>query len=396
MSDPTPDVCLSLGMGIDSVALLMNWILDAESRDFDLSQLVIVTAMTGEENEITEQLMDRYVLPVMRREGLRYVQICRAGQLKRHGYVVLDDSRDPQQMHMVGPWRLSDELRTAGTLPSVRDGFHWCSERAKGDPLDWWVADHMPAGYRHVTGYALGEEKRSTKDVKARLDKERRGKAKPCIPNHPLQTWKWDRQRCAEELWKVFKVEYPRSCCACCPFQSTAGGRPELLARWRSNPLSTARTLIIEATSLALNPRIGLFGTGDTAFDLVRRERLGEVMEAYHQLRAAEPAWDLVEVRRAFDARRGDPMLKGTPWRSLQVRETGSLDQMLGRLEATPDVEVVTDPYGLTRAWVRRRPDVPRYPMIEWLWTVVPTGLLSKERKNFEKAWARFRAQAGA
>jgi hypothetical protein len=375
----------------------MNWVLDPSSRDFDLSELVLLTAMTGEENEITEQLMDRYLLPVLRREGLRYVQICRAGQAKRHGYVVLDDSRTPEQMHMIGPWRLSDELRTAGTLPSVRNGYHWCSERAKGDPLDWWVADHMPSGYRHITGYAFGEEKRATKDAAARTEKEGKGKALPSRPEYPLlHSWQWTREKCARFLWDAFGVEWSRSCCSFCPFQSTAGGRPELLARWRSNPTLTARTLMIEATALSLNERIGMFGTGDTAFDLVRREGLADVLEEYRRLRAEEPTWDLIEVRRAFDAKANNTALKGTAWRSVQVRATGSLDEMLGQLYAVPGAIVSTDSYGISRAWVRRRPEANRYPLIEWLWTIAPSGTLSKQRTSFEATWGRIRAQVGA
>lgn len=49
---------LSLGMGVDSAALLARWLLDPSSRDFDLDDLVVVTAMTGDEYTATRLLMD--------------------------------------------------------------------------------------------------------------------------------------------------------------------------------------------------------------------------------------------------------------------------------------------------------------------------------------------------
>jgi hypothetical protein len=36
------------GMGVDSAALLTRWLLDPACRNFDLADLVVVTAMTGD------------------------------------------------------------------------------------------------------------------------------------------------------------------------------------------------------------------------------------------------------------------------------------------------------------------------------------------------------------
>lgn len=44
---PAPRVVLSFGLGLDSTSLLMRWLADPASRDFDLSELAVVTAMTG-------------------------------------------------------------------------------------------------------------------------------------------------------------------------------------------------------------------------------------------------------------------------------------------------------------------------------------------------------------
>ena len=107
-------VALSFGMGKDSAATLARWLTDPTSRDFPLSDLTVVTAMTGDEPDITRRLMEDHLLPLMCRSAIRFVQIARAEQ-RGSRYVVLDDSRRPRRMVMRGPWRLSDELRASGT-----------------------------------------------------------------------------------------------------------------------------------------------------------------------------------------------------------------------------------------------------------------------------------------
>lgn len=38
---------MSYGMGVDSTAILLRWLTDPMSRDFDLRDLVVSTAHTG-------------------------------------------------------------------------------------------------------------------------------------------------------------------------------------------------------------------------------------------------------------------------------------------------------------------------------------------------------------
>ena len=45
-------------MGVDSVAILTRWIHEPACRDFDLADLVVLTAMTGDEFDATRALMD--------------------------------------------------------------------------------------------------------------------------------------------------------------------------------------------------------------------------------------------------------------------------------------------------------------------------------------------------
>lgn len=46
------------GMGVDSVALLVRWIINPSTRNFPLEHLVVVSAMTGEEHPQTREYMD--------------------------------------------------------------------------------------------------------------------------------------------------------------------------------------------------------------------------------------------------------------------------------------------------------------------------------------------------
>lgn len=399
MSTSRRCVVLSLGMGIDSVALLVHWIRKAASRGFDLRDLICVTAMTGDEHDRTRELMERYLLPLLRQYSIRYVQIARRGQEASNGYEVLSDTRAPERMYMRGRWRLSDEMRSAGTLPSLVKGRRWCSERAKGDPLDWWMRDHVPAGYTHVVGFAAEEPERAARDTAARREKEAKGEVVPCEVWYPLIEWGWDRARCAAYLQEQFNLPddqgWARSCCTYCPFQATAGSRQELTARWRAQPDAGADALVLEHTSLALNERIGAFGVNRTAVDLARTEGLDEVLAIADTRLQAVEQWSLVEVQRVFDARNHDPKLKGMPWRSVAVRSTGPRDELLRHLSTISATTTQTDAHGITRAWRHndRRAEPVSYPAVEWFWVVVPDGLQGKKRKGFDRVWARVHSE---
>ncbi|ONI88125.1 hypothetical protein ALI22I_20520 [Saccharothrix sp. ALI-22-I] len=399
-----PKVVLSLGMGIDSIALLVRWILNPDTRNFDLRDLVVVTAMTGEEHDYTRRYMEKHVLPLMRRNRIRYVQIARAGQLARHGYVVLDDSRSPRRMHMRGPWRLSYELRKAGTLPSVRKKMRWCSDRAKGQVIDWWVADHIDPGYTHVVGFAAEEQFRADRDREARREKEkknekrRRGSRKivPCTPAYPLINWGFSREKSAAYLKFVFKEAPRRSCCTMCPFTGAiAGSRPELIARWREFPEAGADAIELEYVSLALNPKIGAFGVDDTAFDLAAENDLEALRIAQARIAACE-TWSLMEIRRGFDAKGHDPRLKGQAWRSVRTRATGTRAQMRLTLLKRGKGAVETDRFGIDRVWRKRRAaegegegEPILYPAVEVLYVIVPQGVANKQRPSFEAKWVQ-------
>lgn len=92
-----------------------------------------------------------------------------------------------------------------GRLPLVQRS----SYRAKGQVLDAWLCDALPGQpFRHVLGFAAGEEYRAQRDTSY---------ATACRePDYPLIVWGWDRQACADYLLARFGVAWSRSCCGYC------------------------------------------------------------------------------------------------------------------------------------------------------------------------------------
>jgi hypothetical protein len=99
------------------------------------------------------------MIPLLRRHGIRFMQVARAGQATEHGYDVLADSTAPTELIARGAWHLGQEMDDALTLPQIVTGRRECSYRAKGQVLDSAIAHELEAGtiapgYRHVIGFA--------------------------------------------------------------------------------------------------------------------------------------------------------------------------------------------------------------------------------------------------
>lgn len=374
-------VALSFGMGKDSAATLARWLTDPASRDFPLSDLTVVTAMTGDEPDVTRRLMEDHLLPLMRRSATRFVQIARAEQ---HGsrYVVLDDSRRPRRMVMRGPWRLSDELRASGTVPQVASRRRLCSWRAKGSILDAWYADEYgSAPFRHVVCFAAEEARRAERDQNYTAGARR--------PEYPLiESWNWDRVRCDLFLLELFGEPWSRSACGYCPFSAGAAGRDELIERWRAEPEIGAQALALEYTAMALNPRSRLYGTR-SARDLVRTHDLADVEEHFNRHLGRE-AWALYEVRRIIHARQGDPSAKGPAWRSVRTLDVGTRAEAERALRAAArrrGARPFVDEHGIVRAEITAR--AATYPTLEHTLALAPVGVADKQRPRFEDWWDR-------
>lgn len=81
------NVVLSYGLGVDSTAMFLRWLNEPDSRDFDLDDLLVVTAMTGNEWPDTVELVERHILPRFREAGVTFAQVARAGASQKDGIV---------------------------------------------------------------------------------------------------------------------------------------------------------------------------------------------------------------------------------------------------------------------------------------------------------------------
>jgi len=370
-------VVLSYGMGLDSTGLLLRWLHDPDSRDFELSDLLVITAMTGDEWPITGQLVSEHILPRLAAAGVRYVQVARRGSTQADGIEVLDDSRTPTVLHLDGVYTLSDELRAAGTVPQT-GGARLCSAKAKGWPLDRFLEEHVEGPFRQAIGFEVGEILRARRD--AMHDRaERTG-------FYPLIEWGWDRADCQRYIeWHTGVPEWPKSACGYCPFALTnKAGRARTLKGWAAEPEVGLHALALEHLAICLNEHQGLVA-GDRAIDLVREHETG--LARQHEAELERHPHALYEVRRLLRARRGDPTRAANASRHLRILATGDRDEMRQALrqQAARRGGRVDAHDGIERVWVRRRAD--RFPCREHFFVAAPVGAVEKGDPNFEQWW---------
>lgn len=368
-------------MGLDSACIALRWLEEPESRDgIDIDTVTLTVAMTGDEYDETRRMMETHLLPRLREQNVRLVQLSRARQ--SGGYVVLDDSRSPRRMVMRGPWRLSDEFAAAGTVPQLSS--HLCSIRSKAEPLDWWAADEYgEEPVFHVVGYAAEEDKRAAKDMKHASALR--------WPLYPLRSWGWDRTRCDAYVSALIGERWGRSCCAECCFGFNKANLPDLIARWRSEPELAADVLWMEHTALALNERMRLYGK-TSAHQLAREYRLTGALERY-RARLESSRFAVYEVRRVLHAGKDGPHVKGPIWRSVKGLATGSRAAMTAELAERAIAaggRVTFDEDGIARALVLAREK--SYPTTERLFALAPVGAVDKQLKAFDKHWIRVSA----
>ncbi len=129
-------IVASLGMGLDSSVMVDRWLADLTSRDFELSDLIVISSQVGLEDQETGRQMEELLFPRLRASSVRTVQIARRGPRQADGIVVLDDTREPTRCFATGSgYTLYDELISAGTVPQYANGQRRCSLKllAEGD-----------------------------------------------------------------------------------------------------------------------------------------------------------------------------------------------------------------------------------------------------------------------
>lgn len=395
---------LSYGMGVESSAILVAWLTDPSDCPCPLSELIVITAQTGDEYDDTRNAVETHILPLLRRHNIRFVQVARRGHLQSDGITVLSDTRQPDKLYVEGDYKLSDELRAAGTLPQYA-GQHRCSLKFKAWVIETWLAENIVAPSVHAFGYNANETKRVLKSETAvgrRIafgfnaeELPRIGKAKtydtPLRKSfYPLVEWGWTRQKCIEYLQERLGVVWQRSACTFCPFNTL---QQDALLRHKQHPEQIAEAMLLEHVSLSLNPR----GT------LYRKQSLIEITDtsgnhiAIHSFRHMldTTPWTVYRVRRIYAAGKDSndrpcSTRKGTVLRAVErltpnLRREEALTRLL-RLGAKDDAIEVRR--GITYLY-RRRPEI-RYPTREEFLVASPAVVETKARYGlewFEQQW---------
>jgi hypothetical protein len=399
---------LSFGMGVESSALLLRWIEEPQSRDFDLEQdLIVITAQTGDEWPDTKMLIEQHLLPRMRAQRIRYVQLARAGHLEADGIVVLADTREPRTVYLEGAYKLSQELRAAGTVPQYA-GERRCSLKFKAWVIETWLAQEMHAeSYRHAIGYNADEGSRITKseaafigrdqagvrvafgfncDEEGRMAKARRYDSPQRVGWYPLSkaAWNWTRQNCQDYLKQVTGSVWQKSACVACPFCART---EDALERMRHFPEQVADALLLEHQSLCLNPRGTLYRDQTLLSVVTQAGNVAALRLFTERLAGSEHA--IYRVRRIYKK-------KGKADRAVEPLYFGARAAVLAQLQSLINSQHLTsrEQHDITYAYLREQ-EPQKYPTCEEFYVAAPAQVASKTRYGFEWFEARWRAALG-
>lgn len=299
---------LSYGMGVESTAILLRWLDEPNTLEVDLAKLIVVVAMTGDEWNSTRIDVERHILPRLCQHGVRLVQVARAGHLEKDGIIVLDDSREPQSLYADGAYKLSDELRAAGTVPTF-SGQHRCSLKFKSWVIASWLEQNGFAAIRHTFGYNADELGRAAKsdkaiarvtfgfnsDERARVEKGKLFDRPHRIGHYPLVEWGWDRQDCLQYIKEVSGADWQKSACVYCPFTRVDAS---VIARQKQFPDQVAEAMVLERLSLAMNPRGRLYKK-EPLYQIVSNSGNQAAIDLFHA-RLQKTPWGLYRVRRIY------------------------------------------------------------------------------------------------
>lgn len=199
--DPPPPVVAAWGMGVDSTAMIIEWI--ARGRPLDL----VLAADTGSERPETYEF-----LPIfqrwMDRMGIEHHVV---------RYV-------PKRFKNWPPYySLIENCLTNGTLPSISFGRnHTCSLKWKIEPQNRFVESWEPARRSWASGgkvvKLIGYD---CSPADNRRYAEREGYVDARYDYHyPLREWLWDRGDCIRRIRQEgFPVPHKSACIMCCAAQ---------------------------------------------------------------------------------------------------------------------------------------------------------------------------------
>lgn len=385
---------LSFGMGVESTALLLRWLHEPQTRNFDLKDLIVITSQVGEEYEDTRAATEEFVLPLLRAHGVRFVQVARAGHHQADGIEILSDTRTPTNCLTDGAYKLSDELKASGTVPQF-GGEHRCSLKFKAFVIESWLNTNVSGSIHHAFGYNSEELRRVEKSEQAiarvafgfNADETTRALkgAKYDTPLrqgwYPLVEWGWSRQDCKDYIKTILDVDvqWMKSACVFCPFNKMTTKNIE---RHRQHPNQVADAMLLEYASLSANPRGQLY-KNTSLIELTTINQNAKALEIFTEKLSQLP-WAVYRVRRIYTK-------KGKAHRCIEVEAQGSHDtEMIDKLRqvATDSELSMESQHGIKYAYVRRRGD--QYPSVEEYYVASIGTIAAKTRYGmdwFEDRW---------
>lgn len=307
-------VILSYGMGVESTAILLRWINEPETCPCALEDLIVITAMTGAEYPDTGRDVEAHILPLMRKHGIRYVQLARHGQFQAQGITVLSDTDIPKKLYLDGDYRLTDQLIQMGTVPQYA-GERRCSLNFKGWVIETWLEANVREPARHAFGYNCDEPTRVkrceaafakrfqeriafgyNRDEGKRVKRAAKYNTATRTGFYPLVEWNWSRQASIDYIYSKLGVVWRKSACVLCPFNEN---RDDCFERQVEYSAEVATAMAIEHTAMAMNPRAALYPDGQSLIQIQTDRGNRAAVEAFENRLAAEP-WALYRVRRLY------------------------------------------------------------------------------------------------
>ena len=382
-----PRVVFSYGAGLDSAMIITMWDKDpatrvVDGRPFDLhDDLLVVMAQTGGESQQTKQDNEEHILPIMRKHGIRFVQIARAGLSANEGYTILNDTRSPETMFIQGGYPLYTELIESGVVPQYANGKRICSDRSKGVPIRAYLYDmYKDEPFSYIFGFSNEEDRRINKAIRHETLNKINGKM-----IFPLKEWGLDRNACAALSEIVFGKVIARSCCSFCPFAETSGGESEMLQRYRIYSEEAATTMLLEHVAIALNPRTSLYPGGKRVLDIVRANNMQQAIHRYETI-LTESEWALYHVQRVY--RKINKRVVTD--RNLITLMRGDRAAAIEALHARATIEnPVREVHGDVTPRIYLQERIPTYPAIEEMYVIAPAYPKDKQRARFGAVWAQ-------
>ena len=195
---------LSYGGGINSTALLLEWV--AQKRPLDL----VIFADTGSEMPETYEFIDKYIEPFCKKHKIPFETVYYTASNRVEGV----KQGHWEENERVAIYDYYDYLKS---VPSMR--MRSCTEKFKIEPIEKYIkAKWGDKGYPiRLIGIDAGESHRA----KYITDPETGKKEKLYEYNeYPLIDWDWDRDGCLERIEKEGWSNPGKSGCYFCPFQS--------------------------------------------------------------------------------------------------------------------------------------------------------------------------------